>query len=81
MTEKEKKQCTKCKEEKPIDDFYLLEKGGTRRKARCKACESTYEKERYATPDGKTAFLNRPSSRKRWGNYMINQLGIKPNEY
>lgn len=44
------KQCTKCNEVKPVEEFNLLRKNGTKRQARCKQCKAAYEKTQFEKP-------------------------------
>lgn len=41
------KICTKCGDEKPLEEFALLSKGKHGRHAQCKACARRYANERY----------------------------------
>ena len=40
------KKCTKCKKEKPLDEFSKLIRGKNGRRAQCKKCDHQYSKER-----------------------------------
>jgi hypothetical protein len=54
-----KKTCTKCKVEKPLDEFsQYTEKGVKKHRARCKPCRNDDQKERYKeNPDTHRAYL------------------------
>jgi len=49
------KRCSKCRETKPIHDFYRVRKGQEERQARCKLC---YERGRKDRPPRMTRGLN-----------------------
>ena len=41
------KQCVKCKETKPLDDFPWKSKVNNRKHSRCKVCSTAYNREYY----------------------------------
>ncbi len=42
-----KKACTTCHEEKPVESFYLHRKGETARETICKACDLKNHRAKY----------------------------------
>jgi hypothetical protein len=53
MTDKTEKACTKCKEIKPLTDFYKAKRNIDGRKSWCKICEIEYSRQYQKTPKGK----------------------------
>lgn len=71
----EKKVCTKCKREKPIDDFAILKRLSSGRRAQCKACDSKYRGEKRGSivpQDGDVYELNQPTMK----NHMKLHFGF-----
>lgn len=78
----ETKVCSMCKEEKPIEAFYLKNKSGTKRVSACKTCMRAKSKEQYANDQSYRAKrANNEKARKSWGSIKANYLDIKPHEY
>jgi hypothetical protein len=62
--------CKKCKEEKPLSEFYFRDKEKTKPTTYCKACNQQRVKEWRKTPEGKAKWYGydkkRVSSNKEW---------------
>lgn len=66
--EEETKRCTKCKEVKPITEFYIRnKKDPTRFKSHCKKCLSTFAK----TPECKAKQRATKSGQKQWADWVM----------
>ena len=66
----ELKRCTKCGEEKPIDEFSVSKRGGVL--SQCKACKRQYNKEWFERPDVKARrieYYKRPEVKSRMSEY------------
>lgn len=63
------KTCTKCKIEKPLEDFYLCKRDG--RVARCRVCIAEYQSTRTRKRD--------PA--KLRANALMRQYGITPDDF
>lgn len=75
----ETKVCSMCKEEKPIELFYLRRGKPV---AACKTCLRAKSKEKYATDQNyRASRANNEKARKSWGSIKANYLDIKPHEY
>lgn len=64
----ETKACTKCGQEKTLDNFYRISKGDERRAKRCKTCCDVYQKEwskahRKELAEYRVAYNQRPYRR------------------
>mgnify|MGYP006969454174 CR=1 FL=1 len=69
------KVCTQCKREKPIEEFAVLRRLSTGRRAQCKACDSKYRGEKRGTiapQDGDIYELNQATMK----NHMKLHFGF-----
>jgi hypothetical protein len=74
MMSEEKKTCTKCLEEKNIEEFILNNKN--KREARCKVCTQKYSQQRYLLNKQKILEQN-----KKWRDEHKEYRAIKDKEY
>ena len=73
----EEKRCSKCKEIKPVEEFYTNQKTSDGFQTYCKTCC----KERMKTQDGKASNANSPSAKKRYADVMMQRLHISDSDY
>ncbi len=70
---KQKKKCTKCREEKMYDEFHFQESG--QRFAKCRKCYNTYNRQRKIDKD-KNASKLLSLSNKKWCYYCKTSVNI-----
>lgn len=63
-------RCGKCKELKPLHDFYVKKDG--RHKTQCKACDNLLTRRYQSTADGKCNL---------WRAHMLRKYGLTPEQY
>ena len=57
------KVCTKCNEEKPLDDFHFAKKAEGKRSSWCKSCKQAYESEYYRNNPRRREQINAQNKR------------------
>lgn len=71
------KICTKCKEEKPLNEFTTHKKGIDGKEPSCKQCRNKYHNKRYSEHKNEILAKSRASKRK----YNIEKYGITLLDY
>jgi hypothetical protein len=69
------KTCTKCKTEKPTEDFRKHNRSRDGLDTQCRECRNSKIK------SNKTSVANQKSHRKRWAQQMARHLKLGPNDY
>lgn len=81
------KECTKCREVKPLDAFYAHPKGLHGKQSACAECQKAYRKKRYHSDIDKSREYYRerekvrPRGQKRrhslWANYRLRESDLE----